>query len=47
MVSSLGLIFIVLSSCNRVDPKTFYPTLEEMSDLVKYIEFMESQGAHK
>ena len=31
----------------RVDPPTFYPTLEEFSNLTKYIEYMESQGAHR
>ena len=31
----------------RVDPPTFYPTLEEFSNLTKYVEYMESQGAHR
>jgi len=30
-----------------VDPPTFYPTLEEFSNLTKYVEYMESQGAHR
>ena len=31
----------------RVDPPTFYPTMEEFSNLTKYVEYMESQGAHR
>lgn len=30
-----------------VEPQTFYPTLEEFSNLTKYIEYMESVGAHR
>jgi len=29
------------------EPMTFYPTLEEFSNLTKYIEYMESCGAHR
>merc|ERR1719507_2798310 len=29
------------------EPRTFYPTLEEFSNLTKYMEYMESQGAHR
>jgi len=29
------------------EPQTFHPTLEEFSDLTKYIEYLESVGAHR
>lgn len=29
------------------EPRTFYPTLEEFSNLTKYVQYIESEGAHR